>query len=128
MTASEGFWLEARSQRACAVCGRAGGRPDFRGRTWHAHHIISRQRLRRLGRPQFDARGALRLCTDCHMSSEWGGVNRVQIKTEQLTDQGICYVVEVFEAAAEVFLCNEYTGADERLRRHNRGMCELCQR
>lgn len=122
------FNEEARYQCVCAVCGRAHGRPDFRGRTWHAHHVLPKQLLRRLGLPRYDTRGALRLCTDCHMSFEWGGVSRVEITVADLKDCNICYIYEVLGVTV-VQLERTYGDfeADPRWAKHVTGECELCQ-
>ncbi len=123
------FHEEARYQRVCAICGRAGGRPDFRGRTWHAHHVLPRRLLRRLKLPEWDTRNALRLCTDCHMSSEWAGASAVKIAVADLKDDNICYAFEVLGATV-VQLERTYGDfeADERWARHLTEGCELCQR
>lgn len=122
------FWQEARWQRVCAVCDRANGRPDARGRTWHAHHVIPRDILRRLGLPQYDTRGALRVCTDCHMSFEWAGPGKVPLTPRHMTDQNICYIWEVLGVAV-VMLERKYGEFDHEPRwvKHRMGECELCQ-
>jgi hypothetical protein len=122
------FYQAARWQRVCAVCGRASGRPDARGRTWHAHHVVPKPILRRLHLPEYDTRGALRLCTDCHMAFEWAGPGKVHVMPKHMTDENICYVWEVLGVAV-VQIERKYGvfDADPRWHRHRMGECELCQ-
>lgn len=119
----ESFWQAARYQRVCAICGRAGGRPDFRGRIWHAHHTVPRQLLRRLGLPEWDPRGALRICTDCHMQDDAGA-----LEVRHLTAENICYAWEVLGVTV-VQLERKYGDFDHdpRWHRHHLGECGLCQ-
>lgn len=124
----ESFWQEARWQRVCASCGQRHGRPDSRGRTWHPHHMVPRQLLRRLGLPQWDTRDALRLCTDCHMAFEWAGPGKIAVPVTAWTQQGICYCWEVLGVTA-VQLEGKY-GAfdiDPRWVLHLTEECPLCQ-
>lgn len=122
------FMLEARYQALCAVCGRARGRPDARGRTWHAHHVAPQQLLARLKLPEYDTRNALRLCTDCHMAFEWAGPGKVAVPVTSWKDQNVCYVFEVLGVTA-VQLERKYgdLDADPRWVSHLEGKCELCQ-
>jgi hypothetical protein len=114
------FRAEARYQRACASCGKSGG--------FHAHHVVSKRLLRLLGRPLWDTRNALRLCEQCHMAVEWGGVRRLRIPVERLPDEAICYIYEVLGPATKrlepTYLRLE---SDQRLIRHYTGGCALCQ-
>lgn len=125
---AESFWAEARYQRVCAVCDRVHGRPDSRGRTWHAHHVIPRKLLRRLKLPEFDTRGALRLCTDCHMAFEWAGTGKVAVPVTKFTNQNICYCWEVLGVAV-VQIEKQYGDFDHDPRwvKHREGECALCQ-
>lgn len=113
------FHAEARYQRVCAVCGSTD--------EWHAHHVFLKARLKKMRQPLHDIRAALRLCTTCHMSFEWGGVSRLRIKTSQLVDINICYLYELLGEAGEYFLVEKYTGPDERWESHPRGECPICQ-
>lgn len=124
----ESFHLEARYQALCAVCDRAKGRPDGFGKTWHAHHVVPRGLLKRLKLPEFDTRGALRLCTDCHMAFEWSGPGKVAVPVTCWKDQNVCYVWEVLGVTA-VQIEKKYGPLDEDPRwvRHLNGECPECQ-
>jgi hypothetical protein len=116
------FRDEARWQRVCAVCEQPGA--------FHAHHVIPKQQLRNLRRPQYDTRGALRLCSpgtvgNCHMQHE-GGPTKL-VTTKHLTQTNICYVFEVWGPAAEGWLERYYSGADDRLNLHHDEECPHCQ-
>lgn len=119
------FWEAARWQRVCAACDRVGGRPDFRGRTWHAHHVMARKLLRRLRHPEWDTRNALRLCTDCHGHEQGGGI---LVPVAKLKDDNICCIWEVLGIA--VVQIEHVYGSfdlDPRWQRHRMGECALCQ-
>lgn len=128
MNDPQAFWLEARYQGVCAVCGRANGRPDSRGRTWHPHHVVSRHRLKRLRLPEFDPRNALRLCTDCHMSFEWAGPGKTEVPITTWTQQNVCFVFETLGVTA-VQLERKYgeLDIDPRWTAHLREECAECQ-
>lgn len=121
------FRAEARWQRACAVCGAVGG-------GFHAHHVVPKHLLRRLGLPLYDTRNALRLCDGgglrlcCHMQFEWGGVSKTEIPVRCLTDQNICYVWEVLGVTV-VQIERKYSPFDQdpRWLQHHMGECPLCQ-
>lgn len=115
------FHAEAQYQRVCAYCEKPG---DF-----HAHHVIPKQRLRKLHLPQYDTRGALRLCegldTDhCHMRIEKG---IYVLETAQLKQVNICYVWEALGVAGYNLLSESYTGAEARFIAHEFGNCDACQ-
>jgi hypothetical protein len=116
------FRAEARYQRVCAACGRAG-------ENFHAHHIVSKRLLRRLKLPLWDTRNALRLCPSCHMQAEWGGVERLRIPCDRLSNDNICYIYSVLGPAIGT-LEKMYPRLiiDPRMTRHLDGACELCQR
>lgn len=112
----EDFHRAAALQRVCAVCGKAKGRPDYRGRTWHAHHVVAREWLKRNHKLQWTPANALRLCTDCHMGHETGGPGKVEIELSMLTDDNIAYVEEIMGAGpAYDYLKRYYTGFDVRV-------------
>lgn len=114
------FWLEARHQRVCAHCGHPGG--------FHAHHVISKNWLRRNHHEDYDTRGALRLCEMCHMQFEWAGPGKIQLVAADLKQQNLCYVWEVMGDAGSDFLDREYAGHDDdRWTRHGEGICPECQ-
>lgn len=118
------FYDEARCQVVCAVCGDPG--------EFEAHHVISKQRLKRIGliHRLYDPRNALRLCkrdNRCHMNREHGGVNRVTVPTEKLTDENICFIWETLNVAGQNLLEREYSGIDRRYSRHTEGNCPRCQ-
>jgi hypothetical protein len=94
------FREEARHQGCCAVCGSGGG--------FHAHHVISRNWLRRNHFPEYDTRGALRLCVRCHFQFEHAGPGKVQVEVRHLTLQNLCYVREIMGEATIDFLRREY--------------------
>lgn len=122
------FHEAARWQRVCAVCDRAKGRPDVRGRTWHAHHVVPKSILRRLGLPLWDTRNALRLCTDCHGAFEWAGPGKVLVTVKHLTDENICYAWEALGVTV-VQIERRYGDfdVDPRWLKHHMGECETCQ-
>lgn len=116
------FHAEARFQLACAYCGKVG-------EPFEAHHVIKRQRLRARRLPEFDTRGAIRLCegldTDqCHFKIEKG---RHSLPTERLPQVAICYVWECLGVAGYNELEREYTGAEHRFILHDENGCEHCQ-
>jgi len=114
----EDFYRAAMVQRVCAVCGRANGRPDYRGRTSHAHHVIARQWLKRNHKMQWTPANALRLCTDCHMGHEFGNV---EIELTRLTDKNIEFAIVIMAEAAPGYLRRHYTGdAPEMLREYEK--------
>lgn len=117
------FHAEAQFQRVCAVCGDAG--------SFHAHHVVPKQRLRKLGLAHrlYDPRNALRLCAgldtrQCHMEHENG---KLVIETRELTDDNICFIFEILGAAGADLLERDYTGIDRRYTLHEEGICALCQ-
>lgn len=123
------FHREAQSQRVCAICDRPGGRPNFRGERWEAHHVIPKQLLRRLKLPQYDIRGALRLCTDCHGGFENGGVAKVLIPIAKLKGMNICYVWETLGVTCGQ-IERPYEGTfeeDPRWLLHELEECPLCR-
>lgn len=122
------FWQEARYQGFCAVCDRQYGEPDARGHRWHAHHVVPKDTLRRLRLPQYDTRGALRLCTDCHMAFEWAGPGKIAVPVTCWTQTNVCYVWEVLGVTA-VQLERKYgpLDVDERWVKHLTEECPLCQ-
>jgi hypothetical protein len=103
------FHAAARYQRVCAVesCGSGGA--------FHAHHVVERQRLKRLGLEEMDPRNALRLCLRCHMQHEFAGPGKVDIALSELTDENIEYAFEVLGLVAAVYLESHYTGTDRRV-------------
>lgn len=114
------FRAAARWQQVCAVCKTA--------KPWHAHHVVPEQRLSKLHLPLHDPRNALRLCVDCHMSFEWGGVDKVEVRWAHMTDENICYVFEVLGVTV-VQLERRYGSVDDdpRWEKHLRGECPVCQ-
>lgn len=117
------FREEARFQRVCAVCGSAGA--------FHAHHIVSKQRLRKEGLVHrlYDPRNALRLCegldtNHCHMEHEKGNL---VIPTEKLPAEVMCFIWETLGVAGQNLLERDYTGIDRRYTRHTDGTCLICQ-
>lgn len=113
-----------RFQRVCAVCGSTG--------EYEVHHVVSKQRLKKEGllHRVYDPRNALRLCKydrRCHMNSEHGGVNKVTIRTSQLTPDNICFLWETLGMAGQNYLERHYTGVDRRFTLHVEGRCPLCQ-
>ena len=100
------FRAEARYQRVCAKCGKAGG--------FHAHHVVDkailRDRCKLSGDDLYDTRNALRLCEGldgnrCHLQFE---NRRIAITTRMLTDDNIEYAFEVLGAYAYDYLRQEY--------------------
>jgi hypothetical protein len=121
---SESFWLQARSQRVCAVCGHGGH--------FQAHHVVPKQWLRVNGFPEearCDTRNALRLCERCHMQYTWGGPGKVQIQARHLVTANFCYVWALMaEDRGGLFLQERYGGAgDRRWLAHHDGECPECQ-
>lgn len=118
------FRDEARFQRVCAVCGSPGD--------YEAHHVVSKQELGKRGLVHllYDPRNALRLCKGgkrCHMNREHGGVNKVTIKTEELTDDNICFIWQTLGVAGQNYLERHYTGVDRRYTLHEAERCPKCQ-
>lgn len=107
----ESFWLEARAQRVCANCGRAGN--------FDAHHVVEKQELKSRGLPTHDTRGALRLCSplwgkgsNCH----GGQTSKLcKIPLAKLLDVNIEYAFEVLGASAYYYLRRHYVGEDARV-------------
>lgn len=124
------FYGAALAQRVCAVCGRVEGRPDFRGRTWHAHHVVPRQVLAR-ERPEWEWHpwNALRLCTDCHWAFEHGGVVWRPIDVTDLCDENVCFIWQFYGLDRVVALSRRYSQIEAGLRWqvHRMGECERCQ-
>lgn len=112
------FWLEARSQRVCRRCGSTGA--------FQAHHVVAKQTLKRERAPLYDPRNSMRLCVNCHMSFEGGGV---EITLASLTQQEICFAFEALGSGAGVHLERRYAGGtDPRVTAHETDEeCELCQ-
>jgi len=86
------FHNEAAWQPACAVCGR---QDSF----WHAHHVVYQQHLRARRLPEYDTRGALRLCVrdpagraagDCHFAHHQG---QRRVKASELTDDNLAHLL-----------------------------------
>lgn len=86
------FHNEAAWQGRCAVCGRDDGH-------WHAHHVVYQQHLRALGLPEYDTRGALRLCIrdpagrangDCHFAHHHG---QRRVKASELTVDNLAHLL-----------------------------------
>lgn len=107
----ESFRLEARFQRACAVCGATG--------EFDPHHVVERQELRRRGLLEWDTRNALRLCKilgaaggNCH-SAHTTGARRVRL--DQLLDENVDYAFEALGAFAYFYLRRRYVGEDARV-------------
>lgn len=116
------FHDAARFQVACAFCGAIG-------RAFEAHHVIKRQRLRRRGLPEWDTRGAVRLCeglgtNGCHHAIEKG---RDRLDTARLPQAAICYVWECLGLAGYNMLAAAYTPAESRFTIHEVGECPHCQ-
>ncbi len=99
------FYAEAQYQRVCAVCGSPG--------TFEAHHVVAKQRLKRMGRLDVlhDPRNALRLCPGCHGGHTCGAK---PIPTERLTPDNIRFMCEVLGTAGQNYLERHYTGVDRR--------------
>lgn len=118
------FRDEARFQRECAVCGSPGD--------YEAHHVVSKQELKKRGLVHrlHDPRNCLRLCKGgkrCHMNREHGGVSKIVILTESLTNDNICFLWETLDVAGQNYLERHYTGIDRRYTLHQDGRCGLCQ-
>lgn len=100
--------MEARSQGVCAVCGKGG--------PFEAHHVLERQELSRRGLPEFDTRGALRLCKEavgnCH-SRHTTATRRV--KFSELTEENISYAFEALGPFAIDYLTRRYEVDDGRV-------------
>jgi hypothetical protein len=108
------FWLEAQSQRVCAVCHGVG--------VFDAHHVVDKQTLKRQGLTRnelYDTRNAMRLCSrfgnNCHFQHE---NRRRVVKTGELLDVHIEYAWEVLGPYAIDFLRREYDdyAQDPRIR------------
>lgn len=106
--AADSFKEEARYQAVCAVCGRAG--------SFDAHHVVERQWLSQHGKPEWDARNAMRLCDrwtesrchERHTSGSW------KIALTCLSDGHYDYAYEVMGPAAYDYLGRHYAGEDPR--------------
>lgn len=112
------FYEEGRYQRMCAGCGATGA--------FEVHHVVSKQRLKRLGRLDvlYDPRNALRLCeglgtNQCH--------HKLTIPTSALLPDNICFMWEVLDVAGHNYLERHYSGVDRRFTLHEEGRCPLCQ-
>lgn len=108
------FQGEAASQLACAVCGKSGD--------WDPHHVIYEQHLSVEGRPLFDTRNALRVCSrwggdQCHAKHHSG---ERKIKTKELKDDNVAYAFHTLGARAIDYLRRYYDDSDPdpRLERH----------
>lgn len=116
------FHAEARYARSCANCGAVG-------KPFEAHHVLKKQTLRKRGLPQYDTRGAVRLCegldtAQCHHRIEKGGE---RLPTERLSQVNICYLWDVLGPAAVNELDRHYTGVERRFTLHQEGRCPHCQ-
>jgi hypothetical protein len=110
------FRAEARFQRVCALCGRPN--------PFHAHHVVEKFILRRMGVPLYDTRCALRLCAPplhCHLTFE---ARMLAVPLVALTDDNIAYTYEILDSprAREVgakpayeYLTSRYAGSDPRV-------------
>jgi len=95
------FRNEARWQRVCAVCKKAG--------PWQAHHVLIEQELERRGVKPWDTRNALRICTEgqdnCHSRHHW----KVRaIRTVELLDCNVLYAFEILGPYAADWLRRYY--------------------
>lgn len=107
----QNFKEAARYQRVCAVCGT--------GKSWDAHHVVAKSKLKRDGHFIWDTRNALRLCDEyapknCH-GKHTGGEKKVPLSA--LTDDNISYAFEVLGPHAVDYLRRGYAGEDPRLGR-----------
>lgn len=105
----QNFKEAARYQRVCAVCGS--------GKSWDAHHVVAKSKLKREGLFWWDTRNALRLCdefsdNDCH-GKHTAGEKKVPLSA--LTDDNISYAFEVLGPRAVDYLRRTYSGEDARL-------------
>lgn len=116
------FHLEAAWQRCCQAprCDRTG--------RFHAHHVVPKQLLRRLHLPQYDTRGALRVCWTCHMQFERAGPGKIDLPVTCWRQVNVCYVFEVLGLTV-VQLEGKYGTILEvpRYAVHLDGRCEHCQ-
>ena len=105
------FHDAAGKQKRCAACGKRA--------SFQAHHVLYRQHLRAEGLPQWDVRGALRVCDEiagnCHARHH---NRREPIALTKLTDENIAYAFEVLGAGAYDYLRLRYAGDDPRLESH----------
>jgi ribosomal protein L37AE/L43A len=100
------FFHEKTIPGRCASCGR-------RGR--HAHHVVYKQDLRRLGKPLWDVDNALALCPKCHELHH----KRIKvISVECLTDKNIEYAFRELGAYAYDYLKRKYGTEDRRMHEH----------
>lgn len=100
------FFNEACHQERCAGCGS-------KTKPFQAHHVIYRQELRRRGLPEWDTRGARRVCEgplECHVNHH--SPNGPKIKTKRLTDENIEYAFESLGAYAYDYLRARYDDSD----------------
>lgn len=99
------FREAAQRQRCCQMCGSARA-------SWHPHHVVYAQHLRRAGHPVYDTRNAMRLCVECHASHH----NRsIVIPLVKLTVAHIEYAFLTLGAAADYYLRQRYGGEDPRM-------------
>jgi hypothetical protein len=100
------FKVEAAKQLKCAVTGDMGD-------DWHAHHVVEKAELKRLGVPKvrrYDRRNALRLKVSVHL-----GLDSVPMSA--LTDDNLLYAFEVLGDRAISYLESHYEGTDPRFER-----------
>lgn len=105
------FWLEAKYQGGCAVCGK-GGRL-----TWEAHHVIHEQECTKAGIPRHAPRNVLRVCAKgadrCH-ERHHSGARRIPLAF--LRQDNIDFAVDWLGAGrAYNYLTRHYSGADPRV-------------
>lgn len=97
------FKVEAAKQLQCAVTGD-------KGEDWHAHHVVEKAELKRLGIPKlkrYDRRNALRLKASVHL-----GLTEIPMRC--LTDENLRYAFEVLGPRAISYLQDHYEGTDPR--------------
>lgn len=108
ITQGRQFREAARSQRACAACGRAD-------RPWEAHHVVEKGHLKREGIGDLmHPDNALRLCEyPCH-AQHTNAHKRLALSC--LTDRNIAYAVILLgEQTAHNYLTRHYAGSDPRV-------------
>lgn len=108
------FKEEARRQRVCAVCGRAGNDEKGNPVPWEAHHVITKAYLKRYGHPLWHPDNSLRVCSEpCH-GQHTRGFKRMPLSC--LTDRNIAYAVTLLgEPKAHEYLTRHYSGEDPRV-------------
>lgn len=98
--AIEGFWLEARYQRCCAVTGST--------KEFEAHHVVEKRWLKANGFPLWDRRNALRLHPDVHGAH----TSRMKkIPMSALREENIDYAFEIMGDRAMNYLPENYEGS-----------------